>query len=233
MWGWPVLVPFTSLPRAWVPSLLWPWGCRHHSYLHSCSAPLPSSPARLPSGRSLPKTLRKRNLRMISGPFPRSQPVWVVRALPLFPEALSPSQLFLHCQVYKREVSKLCRVSQCSFCPEKSVARAEHVAWLGTSGLWSSDTAALYSLSFCFGAGIAVFLDPPDIAKTSSTWRCRTGLLACVAEASCLKLRRHMLGALVCCRGWWRGWCVLFWLHLDRFIALHAVCAWGCVEIQD
>lgn len=104
---------------------------------------------------------------------------------------------------------------------------------LARPGLWSSDTAALYSLSFCSGAGIAVFLDPPDIAKTSSTWRCRTGLLACVAEASCLKLRRHMLGALVCCRGWWRGWCVLFWLHLDRFTALRAVCAWGCVGIQD
>ena len=83
----------------------------------------------------------------------------------------------------------------------------EQSTWLGLArpGLWSSDTDTLYSLSCCFGAGIAVFLDLPDIAKTSSTWRCRTGLLACVAEASCLKLRQHMLGALVSCRGWWRG----------------------------
>lgn len=112
-----------------------------------------------------------------------------------------------------------------SFSSEKAVDCAEHMTCLARPQSPSPDTDALYSLSFCCGAGVTVFLDLPGSAKTSSVGRSRTGLQARETEASRLKLQQHMLEALICGRGWRRGWRVLFRLHLDRFIALHAVCA--------
>lgn len=106
--------------------------------------------------------------------------------------------------------------------------------WLGLARpQWrSSDTDTLYSLSFCCGAGIPVFLDLPDTAKTSSIRRCRTGLLACATEASRLKLRQHMPEALVCRWGWWRGRACFVLASFRTFYSTsHCVCSGMCRNI--
>lgn len=137
-----------------------------------------------------------------AGTLPRSQPAWEVRPLPLLPKTLFPLSYSFTARVCSREVNKPHQAFQCSFCSEKkkkSMDHGEHVTWLGTSTVAELRRGHTVQPVLLLGEGMTVFLDLPNAAKTSSVWRCRTGLLACVTEASCLKLRQHMLEVLICC----------------------------------